>query len=216
MMTFICISERPKVLKPSYCTKFPLPMLSQKKKKNAFRMSIKRKKERGCPIWSRLARDWGPWCSPSPVLRWWWRPWWHMTVGSFRFNSATASCMGPWRSKPVGLAVPAKPLFHACLHKYNRCTWMSPSSRANVVVFQLRNMFLANRLGQFGWRDFVFLFFLSVLLLFLPLSGQRRRVSSDQPLLLLWYTAAGKEKGISASFLWMYFSFLEHTKIHPH
>lgn len=28
MMTFICISERPMVLKPSYCTKFTLPMLS--------------------------------------------------------------------------------------------------------------------------------------------------------------------------------------------
>lgn len=38
-----------------------------------------------------------------------------------------------------------------------------------------------------------FFCFLLVLLLFLPLSGQRRRVSSDQPL-LLWYTAAGKEK----------------------
>lgn len=188
-------------------------------------MSIKRKKERGCPIWSRLARDWGPWCSPSPVLRWWWRPWWDMTVGSFRFNSATSWTTnhsvlhGALKIKTSGTGRAREAtLFHACLHKYNRCTWMSPSSRANVVVFQLRNMFLANRLGQFGWRDFVFfLFFLLVLLLFLPLSGQRRRVSSDQPLLLLlWYTAAGKEKGISASFLWMYFSFLEQTKIHPH
>lgn len=68
-------------------------MLSGKNKtktKSAFRMSKRENGGGACPIWSRAARDWGPWCSPCPVLRWWWRPWWDMTVGSSGFNSAAS------------------------------------------------------------------------------------------------------------------------------
>lgn len=36
----------------------------------------------------------------------------------------TESCTVPRRSKPQGQGMPAKLLFHAYLHKCNRCTWM--------------------------------------------------------------------------------------------
>lgn len=36
----------------------------------------------------------------------------------------TGSCAGPWRSKPQGLGMPVKSLFHAYLHKCSRCREM--------------------------------------------------------------------------------------------
>lgn len=113
------------------------------------------------------------------------------------FNSQSQGpAPGPWRSKPQGLGMPIKPLFHAYLHKCNRCTWMFyfEGKYGCFFIFLLRNMFTT---ASDILADVIFPLLSPLVILV--------EANLLYHLVLLWYTAA---KGNKAAFLRMRMYFL--------